>query len=455
MDVISDGKGKVAVYSWAPDLEVGALEQALRCAELPCVHERVAVMADGHLGYGVPIGAVLALDGHISPYAVGNDIGCGMGLVPTTLSREDILGELPTKSGKSGPVARDDIMGWVATSIPAGFSKHGSADAIPEADYHLRGAWVAMHIASDATGVPITTSQSTDPGKGVELDIDGWLERGRSQAGTLGSGNHFIELLVGPDGDVWLMLHSGSRGVGSVICNHFHRIALQWCAEQGIDLPDPGLAYVPVGTLDHPTIGNLYQVALDAGLGYAELNRRRMLTTVGEIVEKRFPGSIRWDEMVNIHHNDATLERHFGRDVWVHRKGAVKASAGTATITPGSMGTGSYLGVGLGNPESFESCSHGAGRRKGRKAAERELSLEAELATVREAGGKVFARSKEAVLDEMPGAYKPIDDVMAAQADLVATVRRFTPLGTYKGSDKRPKRKGGAAEPDARPEEER
>src|SRR5205085_648443 len=165
--------------------------------------------------------------------------------------------------------------------------------------------------------------------------------------------------------------------------------------------------------------GRCYVDALHAGLEYAERNRRRMLEIVGDIVERRFPDAMRWDGIVNIHHNDATHEEHFGRLVWVHRKGAVKAGRDTTTITPGSMGTGSYLGRGLGHPDSFTSCSHGAGRNRSRSRARRELSLQHELEMIKTAGGKVFATSKEAVLDEMPSAYKDLDEVMANQAELV------------------------------------
>jgi tRNA-splicing ligase RtcB len=183
---------------------------------------------------------------------------------------------------------------------------------------------------------------------------------------------------------------------------------------------------------------------MTAALGYAELNRYRMLETIADEIEGRYPDAMQWDQTVNIHHNDAVCEEHYGRSVWVHRKGAVKATMGTATITPGSMGTGSVLGRGLGNPESFCSAAHGAGRALSRSRARRELSLDHELAGVRSAGGKVFAASTQAVLDEMPSAYKNLEEVMGLQADLVEPVRRFTPLGTYKGVDKRPSRRGRA-----------
>jgi tRNA-splicing ligase RtcB len=268
-------------------------------------------------------------------------------------------------------------------------------------------------------------------------------------------------MLVGPDDDVWMMLHSGSRGVGGLVCNNFHRMALRYCGTTGVALADPGLAWLPLpadGTAADDDVwaraGRAYERALRAGLAYAERNRHRMLVTVADVFERRFPDAFDWDAVVNIHHNDATLETHFGTPVWVHRKGAVKASRGTPTITPGSMGTGSYLGRGLGNPDSFESCSHGAGRARSRGRARRDLVLQEELATIAAAGGKVFAASKEAVLDEMPGAYKDLDDVMANQADLVETVRRFTPLGTYKGADA-PRRNKRPRAGNWRPDEER
>ena len=174
---------------------------------------------------------------------------------------------------------------------------------------------------------------------------------------------------------------------------------------------------------------------MEAALAYAHENRRRMLRALGDALERRFPDAVLWHHAVNIHHNDARLEEHFGTPVWVHRKGAVKASEGTSTITPGSMGTGSYLGVGLGHPLAYQSCSHGAGRTMSRGAARRQLSLGDQLTLVRNAGGKVYAASTDDVLDEMPGAYKDLDAVMASQADLVRPVRRFTPLATYKGAD--------------------
>ncbi|MEW6472888.1 MAG: RtcB family protein [Actinomycetota bacterium] len=447
---------RLPILSWAPDLEEGALAQARNCAELPPAFHRVAVMADGHQGYGVPIGAVVALDGAIAPYAVGNDIGCGMALVPTTIGREEFLSPLTTRSGAPGPIARDDVMGWIQTSIPSGDAGH-KAPVSDDADGLLAAAYDAMGEAAGLSGQPLSTAQSADASRGELLERERFVARGRSQLGTLGAGNHFIELLAGPDDDVWVMLHSGSRGVGSMICNNFHRMALAHCQQAGHSLPDPGLAWLPVGHDEDAwnRIGHCYARAMRAALDYAELNRRHMLRRIGDVLDRRYADALRWDEMVNIHHNDATLEDHFGRPVWVHRKGAVKADRGQPTITPGSMGTGSYLGRGLGHPDSFRSCSHGAGRKRSRGRARQELSLQRELEAVLAVGGKVFTANKEAVLDEMPGAYKDLDEVMANQSDLVEPVRRLTPLGTYKGSESRRRRRKKGSAPDWRPEEER
>jgi tRNA-splicing ligase RtcB (3'-phosphate/5'-hydroxy nucleic acid ligase) len=441
---VIDG-ARLPIYSWASDLERGARAQALNCANLPQAFDHVAVMADGHQGYGVPIGAVLALDGALSPYAVGNDIGCGMALVATMLSRDELARARPTRSGQPGPVGRDDIMGSVQRAIPAGADSHSDSSrrGDREVDDLLDVAFDAMEEAAAACVVPLSTSQSTDAGRGKPLTRADLVARGRAQLATLGSGNHFVELLAGPEGDVWVLVHSGSRGVGGLICAHFHRLALAHCAARRYALADPGLAWLPTssngGRDPDPwhAAGRCYERAMHAALAYAELNRHRMLETIADAIEHRYPDVMRWAEAVNIHHNDAAREEHYGRSVWVHRKGAVKATVGTATITPGSMGTGSVLGRGLGSPASFCSAAHGAGRALSRSRARRELSLERELGCVRSAGGKVFAASTQAVLDEMPGAYKDLDEVMARQADLVEPVRRFTPLGTYKGVDRR------------------
>ena len=392
--------GALPIYSWAVGLEDGARQQAVNCANLPVAHHHVAVMADGHVGYGVPIGAVVAFRDAISPYAVGNDIGCGMAIIPTTITRAEMTAR------------RDEIMGWVQSTVPSGNAGHKD----PVEDHALDAI---LTDAYDAVASVCAT---------VDVERDAFMARGHKQLGSLGSGNHFFELLVGEDDDVWVMVHSGSRGIGSAICNNFHQLALAYCEGEGIELPDPGLAWLPMDGR-----GRAYERAMNAALDFAQRNRGHILSIAAQTIEHRFPGSLRWDETINIHHNDARLERHFGADVWVHRKGAVKAGDGTPTITPGSMGTATWVGEGRGNALSFESCSHGAGRTKSRGKARKELSLQDELAAIRAVGGKVFAQNKNAVLDEMPGAYKDVDDVMRAQSALVTAKRRLTPLATYKG----------------------
>ena len=221
MEVIE--AARLPIYSWSPDLEEGALRQAVNCANLPVASHHVAVMADGHQGYGVPVGAVMALENAISPYAVGNDIGCGMAMIPTGLDREQVLGPLPPPGGKTGAVARDEVMRQIQARIPAGMGARRSAPASQEVRPLLEDAFDALEEASGICGIPLSTSQSADPNHGKLLSRDELVTRGQVQAGTLGSGNHFIELLMGSEDYVWVMLHSGSRGVGSLICNNFHR----------------------------------------------------------------------------------------------------------------------------------------------------------------------------------------------------------------------------------------
>jgi tRNA-splicing ligase RtcB len=467
---------RLPIYSWAAELEQGALAQAANCANLAPAFHHVAVMADGHQGYGVPIGAVLALDGAVSPYAVGNDIGCGMALVPTRLSAEDLLSRLPTRSGAPGPVARDELMGWVQHAVPAGTERRQrdqapdrpdarAARAGTEVDALVQRAYDAMEEASAASRVALSASQGATADPGRPLARGDFAARGHDQLGTLGSGNHFVELLRDPEGEVWVLVHSGSRGVGGAVCANFHRMALAHCAQAGVELPDPGLAWLPVRGPGGPgperggggiedrwqRVGRCYAEAMTAALEYAEANRRRILDAVASVFDRRFPDALCREGVIDIHHNDAVFEEHFGRRVWVHRKGAVKAAAGTPTITPGSMGTGTVLGRGLGSADAFCSAAHGAGRALSRSRARKQLSLEEQLALVRAAGGKVFAARTAGVLDEMPGAYKDLDEVMARQADLVEPVRRFTPLATYKGVE----RGGGGKRQSAFPSEER
>lgn len=409
-------------------------------------------MADGHQGYGVPIGAVLPLREAVSQYAVGNDIGCGMALVPTTPARTDLLAPVPTPSGAGGPIARDDVMGWGADHGPGRHRHPGRPPgrrSRPAAGHRLGG--------DDAVREPerhTAHGQLVDPSRcraraGARPVRGTWSRPSRH---PLGSGNHFIELLAGPDGDVAVMLHSGSSGVGSFICNNFHRMALAHCAELGVVLPDPGLVGLPVPGGDDrwARIGQCYIAALQAALRCAELTGRGCSTTSA--------GSSNAASRVSCGAttpSTSTTTTPRSRTTTALMSGCTERAPsrrrkGHRRSFPGSMGTGSYLGRGRGNAESFASCSHGAGRALSRAAARRELSLQQQLAIVSAAGSKVYAANKAAVLDEMPGAYKDLDQVMRAQSDLVEPVRRFTPLATYKGSQEQRRKRRRQWRPEER-----
>src|SRR5436190_8058246 len=252
--------GRVPIYSWARDLEAGAVRQARSCADLPVADHHVAVMADGHPGYGVPIGAVLALLDAVAPYAVGNDIGCGMAIVPTTISRDELLAPARTRAGGAGPAARDEIMGWVQSSIPSGRDAQRHPTNTADVDPFLDAAFDALTDAASTARVELSTSRSAAATISAPLTHDEFVRRGRAHAGTLGAGNHFIELLADPTERIWVMVHSGSRGVGSLVCNNFHRMALTACSEQHNALPDPGLAWLPTeGTSSWAQVGRCYE----------------------------------------------------------------------------------------------------------------------------------------------------------------------------------------------------
>lgn len=367
---------------WLDDIEEGALRQARNLANLPFVHKWVAIMPDTHQGFGMPIGGVLATDGVIIPNAVGVDIGCGMGAVLTSLQGLD-TGTLK------------EIMSRIRKVIPVGFDHHKEAQE-----------WEGFDRAPD---IPIIQQE---------------LASARRQLGTLGGGNHFIEFQRDEGGRLWIMLHSGSRNFGLKVANTYHKKAQARCEGLHVALPDRDLAFLPM----EDSAGQEYHAAMSYCLEFAQANRDHMMEAITGIVAE-VAGGAELDR-VNIHHNYAALERHFGKDVWVHRKGATRVREGERGIIPGSMGASSYIVVGLGNPESFNSCSHGAGRKMGRKEAGRKLHLEEEQAKM---AGIVHGLRSTADLDEAPGAYKDIDQVMESQKDLVKIAVRLKPLGSIKG----------------------
>jgi len=373
---------KIPVKLWLDDIEDGALSQAKNLANLPFAFKHIAVMPDSHQGYGMPIGGVMATEQVIVPNAVGVDIGCGMVAVRTSLK------EIETEVLKL-------IMGETRKAIPVGFSHQ-----------QVEQAWEGF---SEAPDLPIIQQE---------------LNASKKQLGTLGGGNHFIEIQKGDDGFIWLMIHSGSRNFGLKTADVYHKIALKLCERWSSDIPDRELSFLPMDTQE----GQDYFKAMNFCLRFALANRSLMMKQLTGIVTE-ITGAKMEDE-VNINHNYAAMENHFNKNVLVHRKGATKATAGLIGIIPGSMGTSSYIVEGLGNEESFQSCSHGAGRRMGRKEAIRTLNLEEEQKKME---GILGAPRGQDDLEEAPGAYKDIDKVMENQKDLVKIKVKLTPLGVIKG----------------------
>ena len=371
---------KIPVKMWLEDIEQGALDQALNLAKLSFAYKWIAIMPDSHVGYGMPIGGVMATNQVIVPNAVGVDIGCGM-----TAWRSDLKDIDETELKR--------IMGEIRKTVPLGFNHHKD-----------KQEWEGFDRAPE-----------------IEV-IQKELESARYQLGTLGGGNHFIEIQKGDDGFVWVMIHSGSRNFGLKTATEYHNKAKDLCEKWVSDIPDKDLSFLPMDSKD----GEDYFKAMNYALEFAYANRRQMINRVVEIIGNNHFGG----EPINIHHNYAAMENHFGKNVLVHRKGATKATAGLTGIIPGSMGTSSYITEGLGNPESFQSCSHGAGRKMGRKQAIEALDLKDEQNKVK---GIVHGLRDKTNLDEAPGAYKDIDEVMENQKDLVKIKVKLKPLAVIKG----------------------
>ncbi len=378
---------RVPIKLWVDTLEEGALAQAKNIANLPYAYHHVAIMPDAHQGFGMPIGGVLATTGAVIPNAVGVDIGCGMNAVQTSLDgiAHDTL---------------EKIVGELRELIPTGFTHHKTPQQ-----------WDGFEKA------PTTPV--------VQQEIDS----ARYQLGTLGGGNHFIELQHGEDGKVWTMLHSGSRNFGYTIAKEYYRQAKEHYKGSGQKPELPDIQLAPL-MLDSP-VADEYFESMQFAQDFAAASRAHMLHTIESVMRRYFP-RIDFGDEVNIHHNFAALEHHFGKDVVVHRKGATSARKGERGIIPGSQGTKSYIVEGLGNPESFCSCSHGAGRVMGRKAAQRELDLKKERGRMDRQGIVHNLRSRKD-LDEAAGAYKNISDVMRHQEDLVKIVVELSPLAVMKG----------------------
>jgi tRNA-splicing ligase RtcB (3'-phosphate/5'-hydroxy nucleic acid ligase) len=387
---------QVDVHLWVPahEVESGALAQLRNIAALPWVFHHVAAMADVHYGKGATVGSVIAMEGAVSPAAVGVDIGCGMGAARTSLSAEDLPESLRA--------LRQDI----EAAIPVGFADHGGRESEASRDRALAAERERLFAAFE------------------DLDPEVHRLRGKAlgQVGTLGGGNHFIEVCLDTSGAVWLMLHSGSRNIGKTLAEiHIGRARK---LAHNRDLPDRDLAVFLAGTPEMEA----YRHDLFWAQRYALLNRRAMFTILQAVVLRHFPQA-RFEDPVLCHHNYVAEEVHYGREVLVTRKGAIRAGRGELGIIPGSMGTRSFVVRGLGNEESFQSASHGAGRRMSRGEAKR--SFDARDLEVQTAG--VECRKDRGVIDEIPGAYKDIDRVMEQQRELVEVVAELKQVLCVKG----------------------
>ncbi len=394
-------KGRVPVKVWTRDIEPEAIQQLLNVASLPIVHGHVAAMPDVHAGIGATVGSVIPTKKAIIPAAVGVDIGCGMNAVRTSLRAE----QLP----ESLRVLRLGIEG----AVPCGFEQHAAS--------RMRGS--ALQRVGRALDARLDNIVGKHPGlmKMQRRFNETWL----CQLGTLGGGNHFIELCLDEAGCVWAMLHSGSRGIGNVIGRYFIAAAQKDMRRHQIRLPDRDLAYFSEGS----DLFDDYVEAVAWAQDYALLNRRQMMAAVLEVLKARLPPFRLDGEAINCHHNYVARERHFGEDLFITRKGAISARAGELGIIPGSMGARSYIVRGLGDAQSFHSCAHGAGRRMSRSAAKRRFSrfdLEAQTAGIE-------CRKDGGVVDEIPAAYKDIDRVMDNQRDLVEVVHTLKQVLCVKG----------------------
>jgi len=381
---------RVPIKLWLEDLEDGALAQAKNLAELPFTFKHVAIMPDSHIGYGMPIGGVLATKGVVIPNAVGVDIGCGMCVAKTSLT------EVSEKSLKQ-------IMSKIREYIPLGFNMHEkeqNENFMPKHDNILKGGIVERNYS-----------------------------HARKQLGSLGGGNHFIEIQKGSDGHIWIMIHSGSRGLGKKVADEYNNIAKFKNKLWHVAVPAKlDLAFLPIETSEAKN----YLKEMEYCVEYAFSNRKLMMINVQKAFTEVMGGDFAELDFVNLPHNYAQFENHFGENVIVHRKGATSAKQGETGIIPGSQGTKSYVVKGKGNPQSFTSCSHGAGRKMGRRHAQKNLDLKAEIKAL-DKQGVIHAIRTIKDLDEAPGAYKNIHEVMENQQDLVDILIELTPLAVVKG----------------------
>ena len=388
---------RVPVKIWSDDVDEKSTEQLLNLASLPFIHHHVAAMPDVHVGIGATIGSVIATHQAIIPAAVGVDIGCGM-----------VAARLSLTANQLDEKALKRVFDQISRDVPVGRRQH------------------------DDSRVLVPATRPFEPGLKDLTDRHpqllksfGKFSKWTNQMGTLGSGNHFIEVCLDETEQIWVMLHSGSRGIGNAMATYFIELARQDMERSMIHLPDRDLAYFPEGAEHFAD----YVTAVQWAQEYALQNRQSMLDLVLAALARHLPPFVVTTEAVNCHHNYIAKEHHYGADVWVTRKGAIRAREGDLGIVPGSMGTRSYIVRGKGNPESFCSSAHGAGRRMSRTAAEKLFTADDLAQQTR----GVICRKDKGVVDEIPGAYKDIDQVMANQNDLTQILHTLKQIVCVKG----------------------
>lgn len=394
--IFDEKKQKLPILCWAKNIEESAMEQAINLANHPCVVDHVVLAPDAHSGFGMPIGGVIAVEDAIIPNAVGVDIGCSMSLMRTNLSVEDINEELLRKiiGGAKG------YPGGIRANIPVGMS-HNKVKQDHELFSH-RDAWNNTVICKEE------------------------LESAQYQLCSLGGGNHFIEIQAGDDNCVYIMIHSGSRNLGYKVGNYYNKVAEELCAKwKQNDVVKNKLAFLPRGTAEFDAYVREMNICLD----FAHANHQLMQDKIVEICEHIIPNFCIIGTYFT-RHNYCAIEHHMGRDLFIHRKGAIRARQGEHAIIPGSQGTASYLVCGMGNEASFTSASHGSGRKMSRTAAKANLSLKDEQARM---AGIVHNINSVNQLDEAPSAYKDIEEVIKLESDLVTPVVKFKPLAVVKG----------------------
>ena len=392
-------KGRVPVHIYTDDIDHAALQQLLNIASMPIVHPHVAAMPDVHAGIGATVGSVIPTQSAIIPAAVGVDIGCGMNAVRTTLTAS----QLPDNLAR--------LRSAIEAAVPVGFGQH---------------AWDKVRGSAHArVGRPLNDRLDVIVGKhgGIMKMQSKFTQTWICQLGTLGGGNHFIEICLDQEQRVWIMLHSGSRGIGNVIGRYFISAARKDMQRHQIHLPDKDLSYFSEGS----TLFDDYIEAVEWAQDYALINRREMMRRVVDVLAQHVPPFRLDGEAINCHHNYVARETHGGERLYVTRKGAISAREGELGIIPGSMGAKSYIVRGKGDPASF--CSHGAGRHMSRSEAKRKFNR-FDLAAQTEG---IECRKDGGVVDEIPAAYKDIDKVMAHQSDLVEVVHTLRQVVCIKG----------------------